>query len=371
MIPFVDLKAQYEDIRDELEPELLRTAAEAHYILGENVPLFEQAFADYVGVVHCVGVNSGTAAIQLGLEALEIGPGDEIVAPANTFVASVLPALRLGAKVVVVDCDEEGLIDVPAVEQALTPRTKAVVAVDLYGQTFDADPLIRLCDAHDVSLVEDACQAHGATYHGRRAGTFGRFAAFSFYPSKNLGALGDGGAVTTDDEELAERVRLLSRLGEATKGSHTVVGTNERLDTIHAACLSVKLRHLDRWNAARRQAAGWYQEELADGPVRLPRAMPWGDHVWHLYVVRTREREALRAALGEAGVGTGIHYPLPLHLQPGLHGALGYREGDFPVAEARSAEQLSLPMFAEIRRDQVAQVAAAVRAHAGSAAAAR
>jgi dTDP-4-amino-4,6-dideoxygalactose transaminase len=362
MIPFVDLQAQYASVRDELEPELIRAAAAAHYILGQDVSAFEADFASYVGARACVGVNSGTAAIHLGLEALGVGKGDEVIAPANTFVASVLPALKLGAKVVLVDCDDEtGLIDVEAADAAVTARTRALVAVHLYGQPVDLDRLAGLCDAHDIALVEDACQAHGSTYNGRRVGSFGRFAAFSFYPSKNLGALGDGGAVTTNDEELADRIRLLGRLGERPKGVHVTAGWNERLDTLQAAALRVKLRHLDSWNARRRQVATHYGEVLRDTAVDLPVQAPWAEHVWHLYVVRTPEREALREALTAREIGVGIHYPLPVHLQPGLQDVLGYRLGEFPVSERRANDQLSLPIFAELTADQVEEVAAAVR----------
>ncbi|MFL5946346.1 MAG: DegT/DnrJ/EryC1/StrS family aminotransferase [Gaiellaceae bacterium] len=346
-------------MQDELERALLDAAARGDYILGDDVARFEEEFASYVGARTCVGVNSGTAAIQLGLEALGIGPGDEVIAPASTFVASVSPAVKLGATIVLVDCDETtGLIDVDAAASAVTERTRALVAVHLYGQPANLRPLGELCDARGIALVEDACQAHGARYEGRRVGTFGRFAAFSFYPSKNLGALGDGGAVTTDDEELAARIRLLARLGEETKGVHVVAGWNERLDTLQAAALRVKLRHLDSWNERRREVAAWYTEMLAG--VALPTVAPWAEHVWHLYVVRSGRRDELRAALAEREIGTGVHYPLPLHLQPALRDRLGYREAAFPGAEARARTQLSLPMYPELERAQVEQVVAAV-----------
>ena len=359
MIPFVDLKAQYASIRRELEHELLRAAAEAAYILGEDVPAFEREFAGWIGTGECVGVNSGTAAIQLGLEALGIGPGDEVIAPANTFIASVLPVVKLGAEVVLVDCDEvSGQIDVEAAAEAVTPRTRALIAVHLYGHPADLDRLVELCDARGIALVEDACQAHGALYKGRRVGSFGRFAAFSFYPSKNLGALGDGGAITTDDVDLAALIRLLGRLGEHPKGTHAVAGWNERLDTLHAATLRVKLRHLERWNDARRQVAAWY-DELLEG-VTTPVVEQWADPVWHLYVVRSPHRDELRDRLAAAGIGTGIHYPTPLHLPPALRDRLRHEQGAFPNAEARAREQLSLPMYPELERDQVERVAAAV-----------
>jgi dTDP-3-amino-3,4,6-trideoxy-alpha-D-glucose transaminase len=358
LIPFVDLRAQYESLRGELETALLEAAVDGRYILGEAVSAFETEFAAFTGARACVAVNSGTAAIHLGLEALGIGPGDEVIAPANTFIASVVPVVKLGAEVVLVDCDEEtGLIDVDRAAEAVTPRTRALVAVHLYGHPADLDPLAELCDDHGIALVEDACQAHGARYKGRRVGSFGRFAAFSFYPSKNLGALGDGGAVTTDDLELAERIRLLGRLGEEPKGVHLVAGWNERLDTLQAAVLRVKLPHLDRWNAARRRIAAWYGE-LLEG-VELPVVEAWAEPAWHLFAIRSSGRDELRARLDAAGIGTGIHYPLPLHLQPAFRGRFAV-EGAFPAAEARARTQLSLPMYPELERSGVETVAAAV-----------
>jgi dTDP-4-amino-4,6-dideoxygalactose transaminase len=365
VIPFVDLRAQYASIQNELETALLQAARDCSYILGREVAAFEEEFAAWTGTEACVGVNSGTAAIQLGLEALGIGPGDEVIAPASTFIASVLPVVKLGADVVLVDCDEAtGLIDVEQAASAVTPRTRALIAVHLYGHPADLTPLVELCDGHGIALVEDAAQAHGALYDGRRVGSFGRFAAFSFYPSKNLGALGDGGAVTTNDRELARSIRLLGRLGEESKGTHTLAGWNERLDTLHAATLRVKLRHLERWNEARRQVAAWYAQEL-DG-VSLPVAHDWAEPVWHLYVVRSPHRDELRERLTAARIGTGIHYPTPLHLQPALRDRLRHEEGDFPAAEARAREQLSLPMYAEMQRGQIDAVVAAVSAATGS-----
>ena len=368
MIPFVDLSRQYRSIAGEIDGALLAAAARGDYVLGEDVARFEREFADYCGTRYCVGVNSGTAAIHLGLEALGIGPGDDVLAPANTFIASVLPILRLGANVVLVDCDEGGKIDLASAENARTGATKAVLAVHLYGHPVDIDPLVDWCRDAGVHLVEDACQAHGARYKGRRVGSFGRFAAFSFYPSKNLGALGDGGALVTDDEELAEKARLLGRLGESPKGTHSVLGYNERLDTLQSSILRVKLRHLDSWNDRRREAAQAYEDALAGAAVELPMTERWAEHVWHLFVVRSSRRDLLRGALARAGVESGIHYPVPLHLQPAL-AHLGYPQGTFPVAERRAREQLSLPMFAEIERSEIASVASEILASEAVAAA--
>jgi dTDP-4-amino-4,6-dideoxygalactose transaminase len=360
VIPFVDLQAQYRRHQEELDAALLNAVREGSYILGPAVGRFEAEFAAYCGAAECIGVSSGTAALELGFEALGIGPGDEVIAPASTFLASVVPAVRLGATVVLVDCDDHGLIDVDQAAGAVTPQTKALLAVHLYGHPADLGPLERLCDDHGIALVEDACQAHGARYRGRRAGSFGRFAAFSFYPSKNLGAYGDAGAVTTDDARLAEQIRLLRNLGEETKYRHVVAAGNARLDSIQAAVLTAKLPHLDTWNAQRRRAAGEYLLALGDSGVELPGDADDVEHVWHLFAVCHPEREALRESLTAAGIGTGIHYPLPVHLQPALT-SLGYEQGRFPVAERRAREQLSLPMYPELTSSQIEQVASAVR----------
>jgi dTDP-4-amino-4,6-dideoxygalactose transaminase len=365
VIPLVDLRAQYEAHRDELDAAILAAVGDGSFVLGDSVRSFEEEFASYCGVDECVGVASGTAALAIGFAALGIGPGDEVVAPANTFVASVVPAVQLGARVVLVDCDEQGLVDAAAVATAITQRTKAVVAVHLYGHPADADALAGVCEDAGVALVEDACQAHGARHRGRRVGGLGRFAAFSFYPSKNLGAYGDGGAITTNDGDLAARARLLRNLGEDTKYRHVAVAGNERLDELQAAVLRVKLRHLDDWNAQRRRAADDYARALADVPVELPCVAPDVEHVWHLFPVLHGQRDELRAGLAERGIGTGVHYPLPLHLQPAL-AELGYAEGDFPNAERRAREQLSLPMYAELHTEHVEDVASAVRELVGA-----
>jgi dTDP-4-amino-4,6-dideoxygalactose transaminase len=360
-VPFVDLGRQYRSIKEEVDAALLEAVASTEYILGGEVALFEREFAAYCEASECVGVGSGTAALQLVLEALEVGAGDEVIAPANTFIATVLPVLRLGARPVLVDCDPRtATIDVEQAAAAITPRTKAVLAVHLYGHPADLEGLVRLCEEHELALVEDAAQAHGARFQGRRVGGFGRAAAFSFYPAKNLGAYGDGGAVTTNDAELADRLRVLRDLGQRQKYVHEVEGWNERLDTIQAAVLRVKLRRLDEWNEARRRHATAYADALADTSLGLPEPAPWAEHVWHLYVVRARNgRDELRARLADRGIATGLHYPRPLHLQPALE-ALGYREGDFPVTERWSAELLSLPMFPELEADEIRTVARAI-----------
>jgi dTDP-4-amino-4,6-dideoxygalactose transaminase len=361
-VPFVDLGRQYSSLKAEIDAALIAAAASTQYILGEEVERFEAEFAAYCEAGFCVGVGSGTAAIQLVLEGLGIGEGDEVIVPANTFIGSVLPVLRLGASPVLVDCDEDtATIDPRHAEVAVGPRTKAVIAVHLYGHPAELTPLLELCTRHGLALIEDACQAHGARYRGRRVGGLGAAAAFSFYPAKNLGALGDGGAVTTDDEELANRIRRLRDFGRADKYVHAIEGTNDRLDTIQAAVLRVKLRHLDRWNALRRKHAAAYERTLARSTLGLPRPAPWAEHVWHLYVVRTAERDTLRAALGARGIETGLHYPLALPFQPALE-RLGHARGEFPVTERWADELLSLPMFPELEPDEIVGIAAAIAA---------
>jgi dTDP-4-amino-4,6-dideoxygalactose transaminase len=281
-----------------------------------------------------------------------------VIAPANTFIATVLPILRLGAEPVLVDCDEHGQIDLVRADGAVTERTRAIVGVHLFGHPCDADGIDVLCRERGLVFVEDAAQAHGAEYKGRRCGSLGRIAAFSFYPGKNLGAYGDAGAVTTNDAALAERIRVLRDLGQARKYEHVELGANERLDALQAAVLRVKLRHLDSWNVRRRAHASAYTRLLA-GTVRTPPTAEWALPAWHLYVIRLANRDEVREALTEAGIATGIHYPLPLHLQPALS-ALGYAEGDFPVAEEWARTQLSLPMFPELEQTEIERIADAV-----------
>lgn len=354
-IEFVDLKRQYAAIREEVDRALLDAVASARFILGPDVAEFEREFATYCSTAQCVGVASGTAALELAYEAAGIGVGDEVIAPANTFIATIVPLFRLGATPVLVDCDEFGQLDVERAADAVTARTRAVVGVDLFGHPCDAGALRSLCDEHGLVFVEDAAQAHGAEYKGRRCGSLAPVAAFSFYPGKNLGAYGDAGAVVTDDEELAGRIRVLRDLGQRRKYEHVAIGGNERLDTVQAAVLRVKLRHLDRWNDARRRHAARYSE-LLDGAVTIPPVAPWADPVWHLYVIRASNRDEIAAALQDADIASGMHYPVPLHLQPALE-RLGHAAGDFPAAEAWAETMLSLPMFPELEPDEIERVA--------------
>ena len=350
-VNFVDLHRQYASIKDEVDRALIDVAASTQYILGEEVTRFEGEWAEYSRTAHCVGVASGTAALDLAYQSIGLESGDEVIVQANTFIASVLPLLRHGVRPVLVDCDRYGQLDVERAAAAVTPRTKAVVGVDLFGHPCDADAIQALCDARGLVFIEDAAQAHGAEYRGRRCGSLGRIAAWSFYPGKNLGAYGDAGAVTTNDSELAEQISVLRDLGQRRKYEHVALGTNERLDTMQAAVLRVKLRHLDEWNAARRAHAAELTRRLRDAVI-TPEVAEWASPVWHLYVIRAGNRDELRAALGDAGVATGLHYPTPLHLQPALS-PLGYSAGDFPRTEEWARTMLSLPMFAELEPDEI------------------
>lgn len=358
-IPFVDLRRQHAVIGPQLDAAVRGVLASTQFILGPDVGAFEQEWARFCGVEHCVGVASGTAALELAYAALELRPGDQVIVPANTFIATVLPLLRLGVEPVLVDCDDHGLLDAALAADAITERTRAVVAVHLFGHPCDMDAVARLCEVHGLALVEDAAQAHGATFRGRRTGGLGRIAAFSFYPGKNLGAAGDAGAVTTGDETLADRVRLMRDLGQRRKYEHEIAGTNERLDTIQAAVLRVKLPFLEAWNARRAEWARAYQEQLEDVVV-VPRSPAWGESAWHLFPIRTPHRDALRARYEAERIGHGLHYPLPLHLQPPLAG-LGHSGGDFPRAEEWSSTSVSLPLFPELEAHEVDRVVAVTR----------
>jgi dTDP-4-amino-4,6-dideoxygalactose transaminase len=360
-IEFVDLKLQYRQLKPEIDDAITRAIGRGDFILGEDVKLFEQEFAQFCRAKHCIGVADGTDALHLALRACGIGPGDEVITTTHTFIASVLAIAQSGAKPVLVDCEPKYLtIDPAQVARAITPRTRAILPVHLYGQPADMDPLIELARQHNLVIIEDSCQAHGAEYKGRRCGTLGDIAAFSFYPGKNLGAYGDGGAVTTNRDDLAERVRLLRNYGQRVKYEHLLKGFNSRLDTVQAALLRVKLRRLENWNAARRRAAARYDAALAGARVHPLTAAPYSRHVYHLYVVHTRDRAALQKALDAQNISHGIHYPVPVHLQPAF-ADLGHGRGAFPVSEAAAAEILSLPMFPEITDEQVDRVAAVCR----------
>lgn len=361
-VPFVDLGAQRERIGAELERACLRVLARGDYVLGDDVAAFEEEFARYCGVAHAVGVDSGTSALELALRAFDIGPGDEVITAANTFIATTFAIVHTGARPVLADVDPvTHTIDPTSVASAITPRTRAIVPVQLYGQCADMGALVDLAHRHGLVVVEDACQAHGASRDGRRAGSFGDAAAFSFYPAKNLGAAGDGGMVVTHDAAIDERVRLLRNYGQREKYHSEILGHNRRLDTLQAALLRVKLRYLDEWNEARRLHASRYHELLEDLPLVRPEVGIGNEHVWHLYVVRLPERDTVRARLADQGIDSGIHYPVPVHLQP-AHRELGHGPGDFPVTESLAREILSLPMYPELPPAAAVRVAEVLRA---------
>jgi dTDP-4-amino-4,6-dideoxygalactose transaminase len=349
----VDLAAQHDQVADEVAlgwAEVLKATA---FVGGPQVTAFEAEFAEYSGVRHCVGVANGTDALELALRALGVGPGDECVLPANTFIATAEAVARAGAVPVLVDCVEDtALIDVDAIKEKLGPRTKAIIPVHLYGQTAPVEEIVRIANATGVAVLEDAAQAQGARRHGVTAGALGDIAATSFYPGKNLGAYGDAGAVLTGDDKLAARVRLLGAHGSPRKYEHTELGFNSRLDTLQAVVLSAKLRLLEGWNSARRAAAERYSALLGELPgVRTPVVLEGNEPAWHLYVVRVQDRDRVLSELHSAGIGAGIHYPTPVHLT-GAFASLGHGIGDFPVAERIAGELLSLPLFPEITRAQ-------------------
>lgn len=357
-IPFVDLKAQHDTIRPEIDAAIARVIDRANFVLGDEVQKLEEEFASFCESECAVGVDSGLSALQLALEAYGIGPGDEVIVPAFTFVATAAAVTFAGATPVFADVDPETCnIDVTQIEAAITAHTKAIIPVHLYGLPAEMDALMTLAAKHNLTVIEDACQAHGARYRGRRTGSLGHAAAFSFYPSKNLGACGDGGMLVTNDAQIAVRVRAMRNCGQFEKYRHDLAPYNHRLDTLQAAILRVKLPHLDEWNTRRQEHARRYNTLLADSPLGLPTVGSAGGSVFHLYVVRTPDRQALQESLKQQGIGTGIHYPIPLHLQP-VFKQLGYHAGDFPAAERLSDQVLSLPMFPEMLpavSEQVAQ----------------
>jgi dTDP-4-amino-4,6-dideoxygalactose transaminase len=356
VIPFVGLDRQHEPLRAELREAFERVLGASSFVLGAEVESFEDEFARYCGTEHCVGVASGTAALVLAFRAADIGPGDEVIVPAHTFIASGLGVMHAGATPVLCDVDRgTGLLDADKAADAVTDRTAAILAVHLYGQTCDMDAIGALAERHDLLVVEDAAQAHGATWRGTRAGGLGDVACFSFYPSKNLGALGDGGAICTGDEGIAQRARALRHLGQLRKGAHDLTGYNERLDGLQAALLRVKLPHLDDWNAARRERAAMYRELLGDCVGLLDESAE-AECVFHLFPIRASDRDALAERLSSADVQTGVHYSPALPDQPPTR---EFSRGDYPEATAWAAEELSLPMFEHLTGDEVERVAAA------------
>jgi len=360
-VPFVDLKAQYRGIAPEIQEAIQGVLNRADFILGEDVRLFEEEFAKFTGTKHAIGVGSGLAALELALRVWDIGPQDEVITAANTFIATTLAIQAVGARPVLVDMDPATFnIDPAAIEAAITPRTRVIIPVHLCGQPVDMDKIIEIARKHNLLVLEDAAQAHGAMYGGRRAGSMGHAGAFSFYPGKNLGAYGDGGLIVTNDDALAERLRRLGNYGQKVKYVHTSIGTNSRLDTIQAAVLRVKLRHLERWNAQRAEHAAAYNDLLAGAGCEVPHVAPNRTHIFHLYMVQVGSRAEVQKYLADQGISTGIHYPIPIHLQEASSG-LGYRAGDFPVTERAAGRILSLPMYAELTEDQREFVATNLR----------
>jgi dTDP-4-amino-4,6-dideoxygalactose transaminase len=351
-VPFNDLRAQYRTIKPEIDAAILEVVDSCAYIGGPYLERFERHFADYCGVEHAVGLASGTAALHAVLVALEIGPGDEVITSPFTFIATTEAITQTGAAIRFVDCrEEDGCLDPEKLADAITPRTKAIVPVHLYGQPADMDTIDSIASSRGIAVIEDAAQAVGAQLGGRRVGSIGRVGCFSFYPGKNLGCYGDGGAVTTNDRTLADKIRLLRDHGRTSKYEHAVEGYNYRLDALQAAILDVKLAHLESWTEARRSLAAGYDELLEGGETR-----PVGSrsselrHVFHLYVVRVPDREALLPILAARGVGVGVHYPIPLHLQRAYE-RLGFAEGDFPASETLGREVISLPLYAEMDKE--------------------
>jgi dTDP-4-amino-4,6-dideoxygalactose transaminase len=360
-IPYLDLKAQIKPLRAELDAAIAKTIDNCSFCLGPDVVQFEKDFAKYCGATHCVAFNSGTSALHVALLLLNIGVGDEVISTPFTFVATSWAISYVGARPVYVDIDDTTFnLDPKLIEKAISPRTKAIMPVHLYGQPFDLDPISEICRHNKLPLVEDSAQAHGAKYKGRTIGTFGEISCFSFYPGKNLGAFGEGGALVTNNADFAARARSLREHGSTVRYYHDEVGYNYRMEGIQGAVLGIKLKHLNEWTQGRQRVARRYAQLLAATPLQLPQQPGFAESVWHLYVVRHPRRDELKAHLDAHGVGCALHYPLPLHLQK-CYANLGYRAGDFPVAEKAARECLSLPIYPELTDAQVDRVAAVVK----------
>ncbi len=352
-INFVDLNKQYNLIKPEIDDAIQRVIKNSSFIGGEEVSSFEDEFARYCNASYCASVNSGTDALKFICMALDIKEGDEVILPVNTFIATALGVSSMGAIPVFVDCEEGTYnIDAKKIEAKITSRTKAIIAVHLYGQPAEMDSILSIAQKHNLYVIEDACQAHGAFYKNRRVGTFGIASAFSFYPGKNLGAYGDGGAVITNDAGITEKIKKLREYGQEEKYIHTERGTNSRLDGLQAAILSVKLKYLDAWNDKRKNVAACYHDSLKDLQIKLPATMADRNHVFHLFVIETDKRDELLQSLKQKGIFCGIHYPVPLHFQ-GVYGELGYKAGDFPVSERLASRILSLPIYPELEKEDV------------------
>jgi dTDP-4-amino-4,6-dideoxygalactose transaminase len=365
-VPFLDLKAQYRALAPEINRAVARVLESAQFVGGPFVENFEDEFASCIGATHAVGVSSGTSALELALKVASIGPGDEVLVPANTFFATAEAVSNVGAKPVFTDVDAASFhLDVNSAEKMITSRTRAIIPVHLYGRAMDLRQVAEFATAYRLRIIEDAAQAHGSAYNGAKVGASGRLTCFSFYPGKNLGAYGDAGAVTTNNFDEAGKLRLLRDHGSPAKYQHSLIGTNARLDSLQAAVLSIKLCHLDQWNQLRRKHAARMASALADSPVIPPEVPTGGEHVFHLFVVRTPQRNALRDYLSANGIATGIHYPVPLHLTEAYH-QLGYPgKGALPMAEQLAEEILSLPMYAELTDEQIEYMIDAILNFAG------
>ncbi len=359
IIPAFELKRQYHSIREEIDRKIQDVLASGEMILGENVSCFERQFSGYCNAGFGIGTGSGTEALHLALLSCGIGGGDEVITAPNTAVPTVSAISLANASPIFVDVDPETYtIDAGGIEEGITGKTRAIIPVHLFGHPCDMDPVMEIAERHGLRVIEDACQAHGTEYKGRRVGSIGDVGCFSFYPTKNLGAYGDGGMAVTNNEEIAERLRLLRNYGQTEKNVHRIIGFNSRLDEIQAAVLRVKLRHLEEWNERRRRNAGLYRRHLGPGVI-MPLEREWARHVYHLYVIRSGERDRLQAWLKSRGISTGIHYPSPVHMQEAYR-HLGYKRGSFPVSEGDAGEMLSLPMFPELTRGEIERVADAV-----------
>jgi dTDP-4-amino-4,6-dideoxygalactose transaminase len=359
-IPLVDLHAQYVPLKDEIFISLEKVLESMHLFLGENVQALEKEFADFCGVKYGIGVSDGTSALQIILRALDIGRGDEVITVSHTFIATAEAIVLVGATPVFVDVVESTcLMDISKVEEKITPRTRAIMPVHLYGQTVDMDPLLDIASRHNLKVVEDACQAHGATYKSRRAGSLGDAAGFSFYYSKNLGAFGEGGFITTSDPDIYRKARMIRDHGSERRYYHDLIGFNGRLDEIQAVVLRAKLPHLTQYNQLRRQHAQGYNELLAGSPAKTPLEFPGNQHIYHMYVVQAPRRDELQTWLKAHGIGTGIHYPVPIHLQNSMKN-LGGKKGDFPVTEKIVNQIISLPLYPELSDEAIKTVAASI-----------
>ena len=360
-VDFLDPGHTYRAIKTDIDAAYQQVMESGFYILGDAVESLEDTYANYCNVKHCVGVASGLDALVLSLRALDVGPGDEVIVPSHTFIATWLAVSQVGANLVPVEPRANSFnIDPEQIEAAITPKTRAIIPVHLYGQPADLDPILKISEKHDIPVIEDAAQAHGASYKGRKIGGHGTIATWSFYPAKNLGAFGDGGAITTNDAELAEKIRILRNYGSRKKYFNEVKGFNSRLDPLQAAMLEVKLRHLDQWNNLRKEQATVYLEELQDSNVILPAIPEWADAVWHLFVISQPERDKLQSYLAQHNIGTGIHYPVPSHRQQAYADSLP-ANGNYPFADQFAKDVLSLPIGPHLSTDQCRYVAKAIR----------